>query len=72
MTTSIQISWDCIGNRERAADFAIRRAAWLIEATLSQRLGCGVAEVTGQHANFIVDTGQVTAEDVLSLIANIQ
>jgi UDP-N-acetylmuramate dehydrogenase len=32
----------------------------------------GGAQVSEQHANFIVNTGQATAEDVLALMTHIQ
>ncbi|HEY2493936.1 MAG TPA: UDP-N-acetylmuramate dehydrogenase [Paenibacillus sp.] len=47
-------------------------AARLIEATNLKGYGVGGAEVSVQHANFIVNTGQATAEDVLALMHEIQ
>ncbi|MEW9104223.1 MULTISPECIES: hypothetical protein [Paenibacillus] len=34
--------------------------------------GVGITRMSTQHANFIVNTGQATASDVLALIACIQ
>ncbi|MHA0855850.1 UDP-N-acetylmuramate dehydrogenase [Paenibacillus sp. CMAA1364] len=47
-------------------------AARLIEAVGLKGYRVGGAEVSLQHANFIVNTGQATAEDVLTLIHKIQ
>lgn len=47
-------------------------SAKLIEESGLKGLRCGGAEVSMQHANFIVNTGNATAEDVLSLIKQIQ
>jgi UDP-N-acetylmuramate dehydrogenase len=47
-------------------------AARLIEATGLKGYRVGGAEVSMQHANFIVNTGQATAEDVLTLMYEIQ
>lgn len=60
----------CAGSvfRNPPGDYAAR----LIEASGLKGLRCGGAEVSTMHANFIVNTGQATAEDVLSLMANIQ
>jgi UDP-N-acetylmuramate dehydrogenase len=46
--------------------------ARLIEATGLKGYRVGGAEVSMQHANFIVNTGQATAEDVLTLMHEIQ
>lgn len=47
-------------------------AARLIEEAGLKGLRTGGAEVSTQHANFIVNTGQATAEDVLTLMATIR
>lgn len=47
-------------------------AAKLIEESGLKGKRCGDAEVSMQHANFIVNTGQATARDVLALIEQIQ
>ncbi|MFC4778464.1 UDP-N-acetylmuramate dehydrogenase [Paenibacillus sp. GCM10023252] len=47
-------------------------AARLIQEAGLKGVRAGGAEVSEQHANFIVNTGQATAEDVLTLIARIQ
>jgi UDP-N-acetylmuramate dehydrogenase len=47
-------------------------AAKLIEQSGLKGKRCGNAEVSMQHANFIVNTGQATARDVLTLIEQIQ
>jgi UDP-N-acetylmuramate dehydrogenase len=47
-------------------------AAKLIEQAGLKGLRSGNAEVSMQHANFIVNTGQATARDVLTLIQQIQ
>lgn len=47
-------------------------AARLIEASELKGVRFGGAEVSVQHANFIVNTGQATAEDVLALMSHIQ
>lgn len=47
-------------------------AARLIEAANLKGYSVGGAEVSVQHANFIVNTGQATAEDVLTLMHEIQ
>ncbi|CAM2827764.1 UDP-N-acetylmuramate dehydrogenase [Paenibacillus sediminis] len=47
-------------------------AARLIESAGLKGLKVGGAEVSTQHANFIVNTGQATAEDVLTLMRKIQ
>ncbi|RUT36377.1 UDP-N-acetylmuramate dehydrogenase [Paenibacillus zeisoli] len=47
-------------------------AARLIEAAGLKGYRSGGAEVSEMHANFIVNTGQATAEDVLTLMHHIQ
>jgi len=47
-------------------------AAKLIEEAGLKGKGIGGAEVSEQHANFIINTGHATAEDVLALIVHIQ
>lgn len=47
-------------------------AAKLIEEAGLKGTRVGGAEVSVQHANFIVNTGNATAEDVITLIRNIQ
>lgn len=47
-------------------------AAKLIEEAGLKGTRCGGAEVSMQHANFIVNTGNATAKDVLTLIEQIQ
>ncbi|MEF2245587.1 MULTISPECIES: UDP-N-acetylmuramate dehydrogenase [unclassified Paenibacillus] len=47
-------------------------AARLIESAQLKGLMIGGAQVSTQHANFIVNTGQATAEDVLALMSHIQ
>jgi UDP-N-acetylmuramate dehydrogenase len=47
-------------------------AAKLIEAAGLKGQHVGGAEVSVKHANFIVNIGQATAQDVLTLIAQIQ
>ncbi|GGD70999.1 UDP-N-acetylmuramate dehydrogenase [Paenibacillus nasutitermitis] len=49
-------------------DFAAR----LIEEAGLKGMRCGDAEVSTQHANFIVNTGQAKAEDVLTLMTTIR
>jgi len=60
----------CAGSvfRNPPNDFAAR----LIQEAGLKGLRCGAAEVSTQHANFIVNTGQAKAEDVLTLMATIQ
>ncbi|WP_010270124.1 UDP-N-acetylmuramate dehydrogenase [Paenibacillus senegalensis] len=47
-------------------------AAQLIEASGLKGKRVGGAEISTLHANFIINTGQATAEDVLTLIDHIQ
>ena len=47
-------------------------AARLIEASGMKGLRLGGAEVSGKHANFIINTGDATAEDVERLINKIR
>ncbi|GGG10231.1 UDP-N-acetylmuramate dehydrogenase [Paenibacillus abyssi] len=47
-------------------------AARLIQEAGLKGLRSGGAEISEQHANFIVNTGQATAEDVLTLMSRIQ
>lgn len=49
-----------------------RFAAQLIEAAGLKGTRIGGAEISTQHANFIINTGQATAEDVLALIELVQ
>jgi UDP-N-acetylmuramate dehydrogenase len=60
----------CAGSvfRNPPNDFAAR----LIEASGLKGLRQGGAEISTLHANFIVNTGQATAEDVLTLMATIK
>jgi UDP-N-acetylmuramate dehydrogenase len=60
----------CAGSvfRNPPGDFAAR----LIQEAGLKGLRRGGAEVSTQHANFIVNTGQASAEDVLTLMADIQ
>ncbi|XEC96871.1 UDP-N-acetylmuramate dehydrogenase [Paenibacillus tarimensis] len=60
----------CAGSvfRNPPGDYAAR----LIQEAGLKGLRSGGAEVSEQHANFIVNTGQATAEDVLTLMATIQ
>jgi len=47
-------------------------AARLIESAELKGFVIGGAQVSPLHANFIVNTGQATAEDVLALMSHIQ
>ncbi|RXZ77110.1 UDP-N-acetylmuramate dehydrogenase [Paenibacillaceae bacterium] len=47
-------------------------AAQLIEQAGLKGFRLGGAEVSGLHANFIINTGQATAEDVLALMTHIR
>lgn len=47
-------------------------AGWLIEQTGLKALQIGQAQVSPMHANFIVNVGGATAENVLSLIRSVQ
>ena len=48
------------------------KAGWLIEQTGLKALQIGQAQVSPMHANFIVNVGGATAEDVLNLIRSVQ
>jgi UDP-N-acetylmuramate dehydrogenase len=54
--------------RNPTGDFAAR----LIQEAGLKGLRVGAAEVSQQHANFIINTGQAKAEDVLTLIEQIK
>lgn len=60
----------CAGSvfRNPPGDFSAR----LIEEAGLKGFQCGGAQVSELHANFIVNTGQATANDVLALITHIQ
>jgi len=60
----------CAGSvfRNPIGDYAAR----LIQEAGLKGLRVGAAEVSQQHANFIVNTGQAKAEDVLTLMAQIK
>ncbi|MEC0090171.1 UDP-N-acetylmuramate dehydrogenase [Paenibacillus macquariensis] len=60
----------CAGSvfRNPTGDYAAR----LIEAVGLKGYRVGGAEISLQHANFIVNTGQATAEDVLTIMHEIQ
>jgi UDP-N-acetylmuramate dehydrogenase len=60
----------CAGSVFRNPD--MDHAARLIEAAGLKGLRVGGAEVSVKHANFIVNIGQATAQDVLTLIDQIQ
>lgn len=47
-------------------------AGWLIEQVGAKGLRRGGAMVAGEHANFIVNTGGASAEDILALMAEIR
>ncbi|MEM6518600.1 MAG: UDP-N-acetylmuramate dehydrogenase [Cyanobacteria bacterium P01_D01_bin.71] len=49
-----------------------RTAGWLIEQTGLKALQIGQAQVSPMHANFIVNIGGATADNVLSLIHSVQ
>ncbi|TBL78158.1 UDP-N-acetylmuramate dehydrogenase [Paenibacillus thalictri] len=49
-----------------------RHAAQLIEQAGLKGMRVGGAEVSTLHANFIVNTGQATADDVITLIGKVQ
>ncbi|AOK89028.1 MULTISPECIES: UDP-N-acetylmuramate dehydrogenase [Paenibacillus] len=68
LTQPLQLA--CAGSvfRNPPGDYAAR----LIESAGLKGLKAGGAEVSVQHANFIVNTGQATAEDVLTLMKHIQ
>ncbi len=67
-TQPIQMA--CAGSvfRNPPNDFAAR----LIQEAGLKGMRSGGAEVSEQHANFIVNTGQATAEDVLTLMTTIR
>lgn len=48
------------------------KAGWLIEQTGLKALQIGQAQVSPMHANFIVNVGGATAQDVLTLIRSVQ
>ena len=54
--------------RNPPGDFSAR----LIEEAGLKGFQCGGAQVSELHANFIINTGQATAKDVLALITHIQ
>ncbi|SFS84977.1 UDP-N-acetylmuramate dehydrogenase [Paenibacillus sp. BC26] len=60
----------CAGSvfRNPPNDFAAR----LIQEAGLKGMRCGGAEISNLHANFIVNTGQAKAEDVLTLMKTIQ
>ncbi len=60
----------CAGSvfRNPEGDFSAR----LIEQAGLKGLRVGGAEVSNQHANFIVNTGQASAQDILTLIRRVQ
>lgn len=47
-------------------------AGWLLEQAGAKGMSCGDAEVSRQHANFIINRGRATARDVEDLIARMQ
>jgi len=64
------LPFDCAGSvfRNPPGHFAAR----LIEEAGLKGMRYGGAEVSGKHANFIMNTGHATANDVLALISRIQ
>lgn len=68
LTQPLQLA--CAGSvfRNPPGDFAAR----LIEEAGLKGFQCGGAQVSELHANFIVNTGHATANDVLALITHIQ
>jgi UDP-N-acetylmuramate dehydrogenase len=60
----------CAGSVFRNPENA--HAAKLIEEAGLKGMTVGGAEISTQHANFIINTGQATAKDVLTLIKQIQ
>jgi UDP-N-acetylmuramate dehydrogenase len=60
----------CAGSvfRNPPGDYAAR----LIQEAGLKGQRCGGAEVSQQHANFIVNTGEATANDVLTLMSTVQ
>ncbi len=54
--------------RNPPGDFAAR----LIEQAGLKGMQMGGAQISPVHANFIVNTGQATAQDVLQLIAKVK
>ncbi|TDA70480.1 MAG: UDP-N-acetylmuramate dehydrogenase [Clostridia bacterium] len=47
-------------------------AGWLLEQAGAKGMGCGGAQVSRQHANFIINRGGATARDVEELMARMQ
>jgi UDP-N-acetylmuramate dehydrogenase len=49
-----------------------RAAAWLIDTAGLKGEHVGAAEVSGRHANFIVNNGGASSQDIFSLIARVR
>jgi len=47
-------------------------AGWLIEQTGLKGYQVGGAQVAHRHANFILNCGQATAQDIYNVIQNVQ